>query len=126
MRKPLNVSSSESKAVAIELPLSAIRYFPLGRLFDLKLFVISALVSVMLLLAFYAYQISCVVSENYQVQSYQKKINSLSQENKLLQISAIKVNSLENVESRIQELGLEKTEKIYYIQALENPVVTKK
>jgi hypothetical protein len=59
-----------------------------------------------------------VVSESYQLQKYQKKIDELSQENKLLEINSVKVNSLESIHEKVQELGFEKVDKIYYIQVL--------
>lgn len=93
---------------------------------SLRFFWILSIILAISLLAFYIFQISTFVLESYQAQNHQKKMNELLQENKVLEINSVKINSLENIETKIQELGLEKIDKIHYIQVLENPVVTKK
>lgn len=110
----------------LNLPISIIRHLILKIKFNLRVFWILSLISIMSFLAFYIFQINAVVSEGYQIQNYQKKINELLKENKLLEINSLKVNSLENIETRIQELGFEKIDRIYYLQVPETPMVTKK
>ena len=115
-----------NNVLVLNLPSSAIRYISLKKILNLRLFGFLISISAIFLLAFYVFQTSELVSDGYQVGIYQKKISELSQGNKLLEINSVKVNSLENIENRIQELGLEKIDKVYYIQVLENPIVTRK
>lgn len=78
------------------------------------------------LLVFFIFQINSVVSGSYQLQRYQKRIDELTGENKFLEVNSANINSLESVDSRVQELGFEKIDKIHYIQILESSAVTKK
>ena len=93
---------------------------------SLKFWLILSIVLIMSLLAFYIFQITAVISEGYQAQNYQKKISKLSEENKILEINSMKINSLENIDNRIQGLGLERINKTHYIQILESSMVTTK
>jgi len=65
------------------------------------------------------------MSENYQIQIYQQKIEKLKNENKNLEINFLKMNSLEEIENKIKDFGFEKNNKIYYLQILENQMVSK-
>lgn len=80
---------------------------------------------VILLFAFYVFQVSDAVSRGYQLQNYQKRLNQLSEESKLLEINSVQIHSLGSVEKRIQEMGFEKVGKIHYIQILESQIATK-
>lgn len=95
---------------------------PKVSLISLRFFGILSLFLIILLLAFYIFQISDVVSRGYQIQNYQKKLNKLSEETKLLEINSAQINSLGGIEERIQEMGFEKVGKIHYIQILESQI----
>jgi cell division protein FtsB len=107
------------------LNLSILVFRPLKLRFSLKTFWIFSFVSIIILLAFYIFQINSVTSEGYLLQNYQKKLNQLRQENKILEINLAQLNSLGSVEKQIERLGFEKVDKVFYIQVLENQIVTK-
>ncbi len=91
----------------------------------LKVFWILSFAFFAALLAFYIFQVNAVISETFQFKNYKKTINELLTENKILEINSIQINSLENLEDKIEKLGFEKTNKIYYIQVLENKIALK-
>lgn len=91
----------------------------------IKIIFILAFIFIIFLLVFYVFQISAMVLESYRVQNFQKKIKEISQENKRLEINLLQAISLENVAEKIQKLGFEKVDRIYYIKPYENPVVAK-
>ena len=92
---------------------------------NLKFFLILNSILIIIFLVFYIFQVNALISEGYQIQNYQKKIEKLTSENKILEINSFKMNSLENIENKIQNLGFQKTDKIYYIQILEGQMVSK-
>lgn len=108
------------------LVLNLPRFFSLGAVFkrvlSFKKLLIFSAVLIISLLALYIFQVNSVVSESYQIQKYQKKITELSEENKILEINSLQLNSLVNIENKVQELGFEKADKIYYIRLLEGQV----
>lgn len=105
------------------LPLSLLKFlFSL----NLKFILILNVIFIILLLGFYIFQTATLISQGYQIQNYQNKLNKISEENKNLEINFMKINSLENIDKKIQELGFERIDKVYYIQILESSVVTTK
>lgn len=110
---------------SISLPAKTFA-LPKVSLFNLKFFIILGTTLIGFLLAFYIFQISSVVSVSYQIQENKQKINELSQENEILEINSSQIGSLTNIENKIQELGFEKIEEIYYVKVPETPIVTKK
>jgi len=92
---------------------------------NLKFFLILNSILIIIFLISYIFQVNALISESYQIQNYQKKIEKLTSENKILEINSFKMNSLENIENKIQNLGFQKTDKIYYIQILEGQMVSK-
>ena len=110
-----------SNALVLSLPISMKYRLTLNFRFFYLIFLL-----LIPLLVFYIFQINSVVSGSYQFQRYQKEIDELTGENKFLEVSSANINSLENIDSRVQELGFEKIDKIHYIQILEGSAVTKK
>lgn len=81
---------------------------------------------IVLFLGFHIFQINnTIVSYIFQTQNYQRKIEELIKENKILEINLIQKESLKNFEEKIKNLNFEKTNKIYYIQVLENQVANR-
>lgn len=81
---------------------------------------------IVLFLGFYVFQINnTIVSYISQTQNYQRKIEELIKENKILEINLTQKESLKNFEEKIKDLNFEKTNKIYYIQILENQVANR-
>lgn len=107
---------------ALNLSTSIIRPLILKWKFSLKTFWSLSFISIIILSTFYIFQINSVVSESYLLQNYQKKLNQLRQENLILEINLAQVNFLGNVEKKIENLGFEKVDKVYYIQVLENQI----
>lgn len=93
--------------------------------FSMKLFWIVSFVSIFSLLIFYIFQINEMTKTGYLTETYEKKISQLLKENKILAITSSQVSSLDNLEDRIKNLNYEKVGKIYYIEVLENQIVTK-
>lgn len=92
---------------------------------SLKIFLLSEVLLITALLAFYIYQVNVETFERYLVQEYQKKISELSKENKILEINSAQLSSLDNITLLLQELSFEKADKIHYIQVLETEVVAR-
>jgi len=77
------------------------------------------------LLISYIFQVNTEVSERYLIQEYEKKASDVSRENKNLEISSVQLSSLDNITALLENLKFEKTDKIYYIRAIDTQVVTK-
>jgi hypothetical protein len=92
--------------------------------FNSRVFWLFSVCTAIALSVFYVVQINSEVSAKYAIDSYQKKENLLSRENKSLEISLGQTMPLEKLAQTIGELGFEKIEKIYYVRALDNRVVT--
>ena len=93
--------------------------------FNYRIFIILEVFLIFSLLFFLLIQTNFVISLAYQIQSFQKKLNDLSKENKMLEIEFTKNNSLKNIEEKVQQLGFEKIEKIYYLETLSDQVAVK-
>lgn len=107
----------------IPLPISLNR--PIILKFNLKVFWMTTLVLMALLLAFYIFQINELARARYLIENYEKKINIISEQSKKLEISLTQKNSLKNLEALVQSLNFEPVEKVYYIKVLESSVVVK-
>ena len=81
--------------------------------------------AVVLLSAFYVFQIIEITRESYLVLDYQEEAQNLLQNNDGLEARFTENKSLNNIESLAQELNYEKIGKIYYIQTIDNVVATK-
>ncbi len=108
---------------SLNLSISIIRPLTLKWRFSLKTILIFSFFSIIILSAFYIFQINLMILKSYQLQNYQKKLNQLQQENQILEINLAQVNSLDNVEKQIENLGFERLDKVYYIQVLESQIV---
>jgi len=112
-----------NKVLILNLPFSIFRF--LRWKFPVELFYWLIFFAIGVSLVFYIFQINTLISENYQIKNYRQKIETLTNENNDLEINSLKINSLENIEAKIKNLGFEKINKIYYIQILENQIVSK-
>jgi len=92
---------------------------------SLKLFWLFVFLSILLLLAFYIFQVNAAVSERYLIQEYEKRIGEVSKESQNLVISSAQVGSLDKAEELLEALNFEKINKIHYIRVLDTQVVTK-
>ena len=72
-----------------------------------------------LLLLFYIYQINILTRGTYLLNSYEKSLNELSQTNKKLELSFAENSFLGEVVKKAEDLNLEKTASIKYIQVLD-------
>ena len=116
--------TSGTKALTLDFPQKLFATPKISFLVNVRFLLISGIILTILFLGFYIFQITVIISQGYQIESYQKKIEDITEKNKILEINALKMNSLEAVDSRVQELGFEKVDKINYIQVLDGPVVT--
>jgi len=72
-----------------------------------------------LLLVFYIYQVNSLTKQTYYLSSYEKTANEIYQANKKLEVSFAENSFLGEVVSKAQQLNLEKTTSVKYIQVLE-------
>ncbi len=91
-----------------------------------KFFWITAFVLLTTLLAIYVMEVNNLTKEIYLIKESKQKIQTLSYENEYLAIVLSKNGSLANVDSYLNSHDFEKTDKIKYVQNLENPVAIKK
>jgi hypothetical protein len=66
------------------------------------------------------FQSNFSVKETYQIQNYQKEITRISQENNYLEIELSRLNSLESANLLAGQLDMEKSDKIFYLKAIDN------
>jgi len=90
-----------------------------------KKFITIGILSTIFLLSLYVFQVNAEVSERYSVRDYQEKIDKISEENKNLEIKEAEANSLDDIIALVKPLNFEKTDKIYYIRALDDQMVVK-
>jgi hypothetical protein len=114
-----------NNTLILNSPFSIKRRLSLKLRFSLKLFWIISLISIFVILIFYIFQINEMTKNGYLTETYEQKISQLSKENKVLEIASSQVGSLDNLENKIRKLNYEKIGKIYYIEVLENQIVTK-
>lgn len=79
--------------------------------------------SVILLLAFYIFQVNSFTQERYSFRNYQRELAGLLAERENLEINFSKFNSLANIEDYLLNQNFEKASRVKYIQILENQVV---
>jgi len=91
----------------------------------LNLFWFLSIISIISFLVFYVFQVTSEASARYSIQKYEKKLEQISKENKILEIGMVETNSLNNILAEIGKLNFEKTEKVHYIQVVNNQVVVK-
>jgi len=78
-----------------------------------------SLIAAGIFLLFYIYQINVLTKGTYLLNSYEKNINQISQANKKLEINFAENSFLGEVISKAQELNLQKTTSVKYIQVLD-------
>lgn len=88
-------------------------------------FWVLSILSIIVLVVFYIFQVNANTSERYSIQEYARRLNEISEENKELEINSLQLNSLENVSLLLKDLNFVKSDKIHYIRVLESQVVSK-
>jgi len=91
--------------------------------FNLKLFWILSLISILALLVLYIFQVNSLTREVYFIKSQEERLKTLTQENEALEVDFSKAGSLANLESYLQGKNFEKANQVRYIQILESSVV---
>lgn len=91
----------------------------------LRMFWIFNILLLIFLLIFYVFQVNAETSERYLIQEYEKGVSDVSRENKNLEISSVQLNSLGNITALLEGLKFEKIDKIYYIQILNDQMVSR-
>lgn len=124
MRNTSKISNRLNMSFTYCLPQKLLFLLKLFSLITLKSLAVLGVSLIISFSAFYIFQITGVISDGYQIQNYQKKINELLAENKILEVNYAKINSLKDIDGKIEELGFEKMNKVYYIQLFESSVVT--
>jgi len=108
---------------SLSYPLFLIKKISLN--FNLKIFLIFEILLIVFLLISALFQTNIITTLGYQLQDFQRKANEISQENKSLEIDFAKINSLKNIEEKVQQLGFEKINKVYYLEIIESSVAAK-
>lgn len=91
----------------------------------LRVFMVLNIISILVLLVFYIFQVNAEVSERYLIQRHEARLVGISEENKNLEINSAHASSLDNIIGLLEGLNYEKTDKIHYIRVLGNQVVAK-
>lgn len=111
--------------VALNPAIIITRCFPIKLKILLKLLWFLIILSTLLLLTLYIYQVNTEISTRYLIQNYEKRTEELLNESKNLEISSTKINYLDSVLASVEKLNFEKPEKIHYIRVMDNQVVVK-
>lgn len=90
-----------------------------------NLIFILTLMSGLLVLVSYVFQIGSLNQDIYSLANYEIKLSSLLENNKTLDINFSKVNSLSNIEDYLVKSNFIKPAHVKYIQILEGSVATK-
>lgn len=94
-------------------------------IFSSKIFWILTTILILSLLLFYIFQIKSMFQKIYSIKDDQQKFQNLSQENRELALNFSQTNSLTHLETLVKSLSFEKTNKVEYIQMMENQLVVK-
>lgn len=95
------------------------------RVLVIKLFWLVTLSAIIIVFAFYLFQVIAVQEQRFILKASREKISELSQVNKSLEIRFFQTYSLKNIEEMAQSSSFEKATKIHYIRVLDRAVVTK-
>ncbi len=93
-----------------------------------KVFLTITLISILVLLVFYVFQVNAFTEETYLIQSYEKKLSQLSEENESLEVNFSRFNSLANIENYLQNQNFKKVNQgqVRYIQIPGGSVAARK
>lgn len=97
----------------------------INRRTNLKLFLISAVVLITVLLSLYILQISLMIKGTVLAEDCENKIGEITKQNKNLEIIFSQKNSLKITENLLEDLKFEKVTKIDYIRVLELSMAAK-
>lgn len=84
-----------------------------------KLVYMVSIVCCLSLLVFYILFVNQLTQGAYSIKNYQKEISSLSKENRVIEANFAETGFLDNVQSKVKELGFEKTAQIKYVDILD-------
>ncbi|MDO8424829.1 MAG: hypothetical protein Q7S70_02720 [bacterium] len=86
-------------------------------------FCLAAFVATAMLLAYYIVQVNSLTRERYLLGDYQERMAQFSRTNEVLEMNFSKTNSLTNADKYLAGQTFEKTNRVKYIQLLEDQVV---
>jgi hypothetical protein len=89
---------------------------------NLKLFWIASFILLLFLMGFYIFQVNDITKKIYSIQKYEDRLGDLSFETENSEINFSSINSLAILESKIQNLNLEKVNQVKYIKVLDSQV----
>jgi len=112
------------KAQALTAPIFIIHPLLLKKGINLKVFLITTFILMLLSLVIYIFQVNFLTREVYLIGNYEKQIVQLTQENENLAIGFSKANSLTNLDHYLQNEKFEKVSQVKYIQ-IYKPVAQK-
>lgn len=87
-----------------------------------KIFWALSLISIILLIVLYIFQVNSLTHQNYLFKKQENKLAELKKEKEDLEINFSQANSLANIENYFQNESFEKAEKVKYIQILGSAV----
>ena len=90
-----------------------------------NLIFVLTLISALLVLVSYIFQIGSLNRDIYSLANYERKLSSLLDNNKVLDISFSMVNSLSNIDDYLVKSNFIRPDYVKYIQILEGSVATK-
>ena len=91
----------------------------------IKLFLISFIVSIIILLVVSVFQVNTMTLETGLIQDYENRLEAAIRKNETLIIDSARINSLSGVKDLMTGLGFKSIGRIHYIQVLENQIVIK-
>jgi cell division protein FtsB len=90
---------------------------------NIKIIWLPTIILSLFLLVFYILQVGALSKDIYLLGSYERKLAQLSENNNFLDVSFSKMNSLSNIDEYLAVSDFIKTNKVKYIQILDNSVV---
>jgi len=105
-------------------PIFIIHPLVLKKRVNLKVFLMTTFILMLLSLVIYIFQVNFLTREVYLIGDYEKQLTQLTQENENLEIGFSKANSLTNLDHYLQNEKFEKVSQVKYIQ-IYKPVAQK-
>jgi hypothetical protein len=80
--------------------------------------------ALLLMLAFYVFEINELTKGTYLIKSYNKQISQLSMQNKVLKANSASSDFLAGVQAKVRDMGFQKTADIQYVQVVETQLAS--
>lgn len=90
-----------------------------------KILPVFTAISISILLGLFFFQQNTLVKQRNLLTEYTVKATELTDQNENLELGFVEKNHLESVETIVQKLNFEKTEKVHYIRVLGGTVVSR-